>query len=134
MMLSRFWSPFVVYLVNVFFSRVVHAYSAWPRLDVPMHLLGGAAITLSFYSLLVYLQEEKAISPLDRGILLLLLLCLAVTAAVLWGFAEFIQDYYFDTNSQVSMVNIMRDLFVGVIGSLAAILVVWLRQREDESE
>ena len=128
-MLSCFWSPLLVYLLHVFFACVLHAYSAWPRLDVPMHCLGGVAITLSFHSLLIYLQEERAISPVDRGLLLLLLFCLAVTAAVFWEFAEFIQDYCFDTTSQISMVNIMRDLFVGTVGSLAAILVVWLRQR-----
>jgi len=128
-MLSCFWSPLVMYLLHLFLARVVHAYAAWPRLDVPMHFLGGVVITMSFHALFVFLQNENAIDRLHRALFFLLLFCLAVTAAVFWEFAEFIQDYYFDTNSQVSMVNIMRDLFVGVVGSLAAILVLWLRQR-----
>ncbi len=127
-LLAFFWFPFLVYLLHVFLARVVHAYAACPRIDVPMHFLGGVAITTSFYGLFRFLQERKKISVLDRGVLLLLLFCLAVTAAVFWEFAEFLQDYYFDTNSQISKVNIMRDLFVGTMGSLSAIIVLRFRR------
>ena len=43
------WFPLALFVVNIFLSYVLFAYSYFPRLDRPMHVLGGIAIAYSVW-------------------------------------------------------------------------------------
>lgn len=86
-----------------------------------MHFGGGFAIAF-FVSKCFQTLPRRAV-PKNRLIVLELLLAgsLTATAAVFWEFMEFSFDQLFHHNVQISLANTMKDLAMGVSGSIAFI-------------
>ena len=122
-----FWAPLLVLGMHLFLSRFVHAYTIWPAIDMPVHFAGGMAIAFMVARCFQHLPRESLHPGRVALLELLLAVCLTVTAAVLWEFAEFAGDRLFGANVQVGLNNTMRDIAMGISG---AIVVAALRARE----
>jgi hypothetical protein len=115
------WAPLLVFVIHVFIANVLRAYDRWPWIDVPMHFFGGMAIAFFVSKCFQTLPRQDV--PRNRLIVLELLLAgsLTATAAVFWEFEEFTFDQLFHHNVQISLANTMKDLAMGVTGSIAYI-------------
>ena len=117
------WVPFSVFMIHLFLSRIIHLYEIWPPTDIPVHFSGGLAIAV-FVSRCFQLLPRESVKR-SRVVLLEILLIgsLTVTAAVFWEFAEFSMDRLLGTNVQLGLANTMRDMAMGILGSLFLILI-----------
>lgn len=93
----------------------------WP--DIPMHVLGGVFITYSFSLAVTYLQERKILSELNVFSGSVFLFGLTSSAVVIWEFGEFTLDFFFDTVAQAGLDDTMLDMFLGLVGGTALIVL-----------
>lgn len=110
-----FYFPLIVFLFNLvlgFFG----VYDVFPWIDVPMHFIGGASIAYSFILVLKNLKKEVVVK--EKFLKVILIFAFVCVAAVFWEFGEFLADYFFNLNTQVSLVDTMGDLFLGLFGGL----------------
>jgi hypothetical protein len=91
-----------------------------PFVDPTMHFLGGMAAAY-FFRYACSLARRWVGTPTEAG---LDLLAFGLTCAVasLWEFGEFAADEYFGTHTQVGFGNTMRDLALGIGGSIVCLL------------
>jgi hypothetical protein len=116
---SAGWAPALVFVGHVMASQGFDAYRRFPPLDIPMHLLGGAAIAF-FFAGSYRIAEERGLlgspaswlSPVVAG-------ALAVCAGVFWEFAEFLSDRYFGTRAQLGLDDTLLDMALGCLGSFS---------------
>lgn len=128
------WAPLLVFSLHVFSGRVLNAYEFWPSFDIPMHFSGGFAIAFFISRCFETLPREAV--PRSRRVVLELLLIgsLTATAAVFWEFAEFTLDQVFGSNVQVGLANTMKDMALGIAGSLSFIFIRARQLRAGASE
>ena len=112
------WFPLALFVVNIFLSYVLFAYSYFPRLDRPMHVLGGIAIAYSVWRGIDVLVNSGFLERVQPALLAVLVFALTSTAAVFWEFSQFVSDYTIGTNSQVGLNDTLIDMLLGIIGGL----------------
>ncbi len=113
--------PILVFLIHCVFSLGFSAYDRLPRLDVVMHIAGGAAIAAFFKAGIEHLNRMGVIRVEDRLVAGALIFGLVAASAVLWEFAEFFADTFFQAGAQRSIANVMKDQFMGLMGAIAYI-------------
>ncbi len=113
---SFFVFPAIVLVAHLIASQILHLYTIFPNLDIPVHYMGGLSIAYASTRILSYLEKERITATLNRIVFLILILSVTATAAVFWEFAEFIGDQLLATNIQVSLANTMQDQFMGILG------------------
>jgi hypothetical protein len=117
-----------VFLLHVFFAKVLKLYGPYPHLDVPMHLLGGIAMAY-FLSRCFSALPEGVVTPGSsrRALEAIAVTSLTATGAVFWEFAEFISDRFFGCRAQGGLQDTMGDLAVGILGATLYALIAWRR-------
>ena len=112
--------PACLFFFSELVAQLTNWYSAFPWIDIPMHLIGGflAAITLDevfrFWRVRGYLAKFHPLLEI------LFLTSLVVVIAVFWEFHEFLRDTIFYTHFQISQGDTMHDLLMGMTGGLFA--------------
>jgi hypothetical protein len=115
--------PAAVLAGHLVASRVLGLYALYPRLDVPFHFLGGLSIGYTTARIVSCLRAENLIAPVEKPILLGLILTTTAAATVAWELLEFALDQTLGTNVQISLPNAMQDQFVGLLGGLLMLAV-----------
>ena len=118
------WAPTGVFLAHVTASRVLGTYLVFPSLDVPMHLLGGAAIAWFFHRSLAVRECRPILGPLTGTAAALLSFAATCTAAVYWEFAEWLSDRFLGTHAQRGLDDTMLDMSLGIAGGLVLLLAI----------
>lgn len=128
------WAPFTVFVIHVISGKVFNLYELWPEYDVPMHFAGGFAF--AFFVSRLFQELPRGMVQRSRSVVLELLLIgsFTVTAAVFWEFFEFTLDQILKSNIQVSLQNTMKDLAMGVLGSITLIAIRARQLRVGSSE
>ncbi len=116
--LSFFIFPAVVFLISLFLGIVFDAFNVFTWMDIPMHFVGGLAISFTAVLFLKYFQEKKMIFINERFVFVLIVVSLVSFAAVLWEFYEFFLKVVFEFNTQPSLADTMLDFFMGLCGGL----------------
>jgi hypothetical protein len=117
------WAPALVFLIHVVAALGFGAYAAFPRLDIPMHVFGGIAVTY-FYARAYRSAERRGLLGQPAKVLYVLMIpALATSTAVLWEFAEFLSDRYAGTRHQLGLEDTLFDMFLGCLGSLVFLAV-----------
>jgi len=112
-------------------ASFIGLYSVWPPLDIPMHFLGGVAITYFFGQAfraaveMDFLGRPSAI--LDR----VTVFALTCSSTVFWEFAEFLSDHYLGTHAQKGLEDTLGDMLLGILGGLAFLAAAWRRRRDE---
>ena len=126
--------PFIVLLVHILLSSGFDIYQWFSWADIPMHFAGGASIALSSYYYLTGYQNIGAIGRLTGINRAWFLLGSAMIVAVLWEGMEFLGDcfIYHHPHYQPSNADTMKDLFMGLCGSLAVSLLIhlWIKVKD----
>jgi hypothetical protein len=113
------WAPALVFVAHVVALRGFGAYAVFPPLDIPMHLLGGIAITYFFARSYRVAERGSLLGQPSRGLFYVVVWALATSTTVLWEFGEFLSDRYLGTHAQLGLEDTLFDMFLGCVGSLA---------------
>jgi hypothetical protein len=111
------WAPLSVVALHLALAE----FGLTQRFDYLLHFLGGAAIGYFCYGFIALLPPPAAVVP--GWIRYLLAFTSACTVAVFWELGEFALDRLQGTSIQQSLSETMMDLFFGVLGATAALLL-----------
>jgi len=112
-----------VFLFHSYLSLGFDAYEKIMWLDTVMHFIGGVAIACFITQTVIQLDKNSILDAGSSISFFLLSLGLIAASTVLWEFAEFITDRCFDLNTQVSVTNVMKDQFLGMIGGFMYLIL-----------
>jgi hypothetical protein len=121
------WAPTLVFVAHVLSCYVFNGYGAFPSLDVPMHFLGGVAISFFLWTVFRACIRSGILGRPNGVALAVLTFSSTVSCAVLWEFAEFLSDRYLGTNSQVGLGDTLLDMLLGIIGGVVFVTIAWFR-------
>jgi hypothetical protein len=121
------WFPLAVFLMHELSAHVFDFYKRWPPIDIPLHLVGGFATAFFCSGAIDILHRHGLISAGDRLVRRVLIFALVCTAAVFWEFVEWTTDHTIGTFCQVGLDDTMLDMFCGIMGGSAFILLSFLR-------
>ena len=110
-----FYTPVLVFLLHFMFVQL-HLYSAFAWADMPMHFLGGMSIAYSCILVLRKVKEEVVIH--DRFFEILIIVALVGLSAILWELSELVVENLFNLNWQLTLIDTLCDLFLGLVGGL----------------
>lgn len=109
------WAPLGVigfYAVGLAFDL----YDSFPPLDIPSHLLGGAAITYFYRSAIK--NSQSIIGDLPSLIQVLLAFTCTGTTIIFWEFYENALDFFLGTHMVRGLEDTILDMFLGLMGAL----------------
>ncbi len=112
------WAPVTVFLLHVAIS-LFGGYGVIPALDIPMHLLGGAAIGYFFWSLYLVAAAAGVLGKPSKILGVILVFALICSSTVFWEFAEFLTDKYLGTRAQLDLDDTLFDMLLGILGGTA---------------
>jgi hypothetical protein len=115
--LSFFIFPVFVFIIHLVFC-FYGIYNAFLWMDIPMHFLGGLAISYMVVLFLKFFREKDFISIKKGFVFILVVVSVVVLIAVLWEFYEFLLKYFFHVNTQPSLEDTLEDLFMGLVGGI----------------
>jgi len=107
------WAPASVLVVHEVAARM---FKHEPYVDPVMHFLGGSAIAFFVYR--ACRIGGKFLGAPSRLVMDLLAFGLTNSVALVWEFAEFLSDRLWGTHTQTSVLNTVRDLFIGMMGAI----------------
>jgi hypothetical protein len=119
------WAPIGVFVVHVIALKVLSVYEWWPSFDIPMHLVGGAAIAYFLHTASVQGSASRILGGWHRGTHILLVFGWTAVAAIFWEFAEFSYDRLLESGMQYGdLTDTLKDILLGLTGGTALIVTV----------
>jgi hypothetical protein len=109
------WAPLGV-VVFYAVGLALDLYDRFQPLDIPSHLLGGAAITYFYRSAIRHSQSIVGAIPLP--IQILLAFTCTGTTIIFWEFFENALDYLLGTHMVRGLEDTLLDMFSGLMGAL----------------
>ena len=122
--------PAVVFVIHELINIPFGLYDVFPALDIPMHFLGGASVSVSSALCLRQTKGIVMVEKIGKFFFFLWAVSLAGLAAIVWEFYEFLSDYFFQTVTQPSLADTVGDLFFGLVGGLVASAYIVYRWRQ----
>ena len=120
--LSFFIFPFVVLIIHLIFS-FYEIYNTFSWIDIPMHFLGGLSIAFTSILFLRFFRRKGMLEIKRWFIFFFIVISLVALVAVLWEFYEFLLKYFFNLNTQPSLEDTLLDLFMGLVGGIAGVII-----------
>jgi hypothetical protein len=114
------WAPLGVvafYLIGL----ALGLFDRFPPLDIPTHLLGGAAITYFYRSAIR--NSQPLVGDIPLPIRIVFAFTSTGTTTVLWEFYENAFDFLFGTHMVRGLEDTITDLLMGFTGALALTLL-----------
>ena len=112
------WAPILVFAFHAV-SSLIGLYGVWPPLDIPMHFLGGIAITYFFGHAYRAAAELDLLGRPSALLYVVTVFALTCSSTVFWEIAEFLSDRYLGSHMQKGLEDTLGDMFVGILGGLA---------------
>jgi hypothetical protein len=109
------WAPLVVigiYLLGLAF----HLFEPYPQLDIPIHFLGGVAITYFYRSAIR--NSQQTLGEIPFPIQILFAFSSTGTTIILWEFYENILDFVFKAHNVLGLADTLKDMLMGLLGAL----------------
>lgn len=118
------WAPLAVFLVHgTLAGWVIDIYASYPRLDIPMHLLGGFAIAYFLSSCVAAVSGDVVASMTRPRAEVVVVMSLTAAIAVCWEVGELLSDEVFGTHLQPGLGDATRDFAFGMLGAAVFVLV-----------
>lgn len=110
-------------ILFIFHLATNFMYNVWPLYDMPMHFLGGFSIAFMGFEFYKFYKIKNPKTYLNKFALIVVLTLLTCSVAVFWEFSEFFSDKFFNTFTQISLVDTISDLALGTLGGLISALI-----------
>lgn len=121
--------PALVLAFHIICTYPLGWYNTMPWLDMPMHFLGGVAISASTIILFSILAKERKLEA-HHLVLVLGVFSSVALAATLWELMEFAGDLLLKTNMQPSTADTMIDYTMAFLGAII-ITSLWQSKKSD---
>lgn len=115
-------APICVFLFHLILLLFFQIYDHYPWFDMPMHFVGGAAISISALLFIKVMQKGKYLGKSHPLIIFIFVISLVALTAVLWEFLEFIVSSSTSLNMQPSLPDTMLDFLLGLVGGAVGFL------------
>lgn len=122
-------APIVVFTIHLLSSLLLDLYSVFPAFDIPMHFLGGLAITYFFIQSVMCASQNGLLGKPSLITLVILVFLLTSTTTIFWEFFEWSLDYFIGLHMQVSLDDTLLDMLLGILGAIV-MLAITLRKRK----
>lgn len=120
-----FIGPFVIVLLHIL-GTVMGWYESFWWMDIPAHFFGGLTIVWSFHIVLNYFKSQGQYSVSWKPLQIFILLGIVGLAAASWELMEFALDNFLHTTTQLSVLDTIKDMAMGISGGgLAAIITTF---------
>ncbi len=103
-------------------------YGLVDHFDSIMHFIGGVVSAISVFGILAYAIEKDWINIDDQNVSRLLVIGMVTLIALTWELFELGFDTYYGTHWQPSIRDSLKDQVLGVLGAVAVVLKLRLRQ------
>jgi hypothetical protein len=110
------WAPVCVFLINRTAMGTFGLGRTFPAFDIPMHLLGGAAIAFFFLTAFKGGVQRELFSPHDRATHAALVLGWTSIAALAWELYEWFSTVYLRRPIMGDVHDTLGDLVLGLSG------------------
>lgn len=117
------WFPALIFISNII-VWVLKMYEVWAPIDIPMHFLGGVAITYFFWKSISIFESNSLIHLLQKRVKVIFTLSLTGSITVLWEFTEYLVDFVFGTKVQLGLEDTLLDMLLGILGGLFFALTI----------
>lgn len=114
------WAPLGVVILHLLLAE----FGLTERFDRLLHFLGGAAIAYFVFGLIN--RAPGLAAGIPSWFLYLFAFTAVCTVATFWEFGEFASDQFMGTAIQRGLTETIRDLFYGVLGALACLVITAL--------
>lgn len=121
--LTAGWAPALVFALHVVLSQVVDAYTMFPAIDIPMHLLGGYVMAHFVKRCIEIVPTGGLADGIWRAASVFVVVTATATAAVFWEFAEYIADQLLPLNGQLGLEDTLLDMALGIVGAVALVFI-----------
>lgn len=128
-LIRSFWFPELVLVVHLVLFTTTRLYWDYPNIDIFFHVLGGFSAAHGFLNWLSLSETKKHIALSGSLATMITVLSLVTTIAVVWEFHEFILQHYLGIEMQPSIADTMLDLFLGMVGAVAAVCLFQDRKK-----
>ena len=118
------WAPVLVFGINmlVYFLGL---YQKYLHADVPVHFLGGIAITFFYYKSISCALQKKILGSPSSLLIRFFLFTLICFTVVFWEFLEWIMEALFQLKLQVGLEDTLFDMLLGILGGTFIIIIKW---------
>lgn len=107
-------------------AHFFYLYSAYPRLDMVVHTLGGLWVALFAVAILLFSSWALPVAVSPRSVTAVSIGA-AIAAGVVWELLEYVSG---SINAAAPLVNTVTDLVMGVVGAIIAALYVVMARYE----
>lgn len=114
----KYYYPIVGLLVLHVVFLALDTYSSARHLDSVMHLAGGIALGMFVLGVLACTVSRGWCPDPGQHLAIVLVVSLVTTGAVCWEFYEWISDAFFGTRLQLTVVDTVKDLLLGLLGGV----------------
>jgi hypothetical protein len=123
------WAPILVFAIHIVLARAFDVYTYFPDIDIPMHFLGGVAITHFLLRCAIVAADLGVLGSPNRIAVALLALLAASTTTILWEFFEWTLDRLLQKQWQLSLDDTLLDMLLGMFGSIVYLALTRGRSR-----
>ena len=109
------WAPLSVFLFYLF-GLALHLYDRFPPLDIPVHFMGGAAITYFFRGAIRNLQNF--LGELSALVQTIFSFTCTGTTIIFWELYENAFDFLLGTHMVRGLEDTIVDMVLGLLGAL----------------
>lgn len=120
----RAWSPALALVLIGYIFDWASFYVLWPPLDMPMHALGGGLVAYALHQMLLALP--KNVLPKNSVAQGMFVVALTAVVTIAWETYELWQDMLFGTISQLGVVDMLSDMWIGIGGAI----MYWLIRKK----
>jgi hypothetical protein len=113
------WAPLSVFLFYLLAHRL-QLFKRFPPLDIPIHFLGGVAIT--YFCRVAIRESQKLVGEIPFPIQVIFAFTCAGTTMIFWELYEYVYDFFFGTHMVRGVTDTTVDFFVGLLGALVVSL------------
>lgn len=115
------WAPLTVFSIHIISSVLLDMYYVFPYFDIPMHFLGGIAITYFFIECVTCAIRNDILGKPSFIAIILLVFLLTCTTTIFWEFLEWILDVSFQMDMKASLDDTLQDMLFGILGGVVII-------------
>ena len=109
--------PFLLLIIHLIMD-FYGVYIKFEWLDLPMHLLGGALVSYSYYRLLKTMQKYEYVGFIHSVFLFIFIISFVALIAVFWELYEFTLDSIDFGTRQTHIRDTMIDLSLDLVGGI----------------
>ena len=109
------WAPLSVFLFYLF-GLALHLYDRFPPLDIPVHFMGGVAITYFFRGAIRNLQNF--LGELPALVQTIFAFTCTGTTIIFWELYENAFDFLLGTHMVRGLEDTIVDMVLGLLGAL----------------